>query len=210
MVINEAYMFLSNSPKRQSMFELAVVKLMPVSSHKKLPGLCRTRWVERHTCYEVFLELYELFITFLDVIVSPNDYPQLESSDDGWNWDRETKISAQGLKASLSLFNTISVTKNIQDEAKSLSAKLQKRDLDVHQVLSMVNDVVSLGKIRTNVDAIFSSWYDEILKLSEAIGVVESTPRKTSLQRNRSNTTGSFPSEHYKPAIAIPVLDSLI
>ena len=127
MVINEAYLFLSNSPKRQSMFELAVVKLMPASSHKKIPGLCRTRWVERHTCYEVFLEPYELFITFLDVIVSPNDYPQLESSDGSWNWDRETKIRAQGLKTSLSLLNTISVTKNILDEAKSLSAKLQKR-----------------------------------------------------------------------------------
>ena len=207
MVINEAYLFLSNSPKRQSMFKLAVVKLTPASSHKKLPGLCRTRWVKRHTCYEVFLELYQPFITFLDVIVSPNDCPQLESSDGSWNWDRETKIIAEGLKASLYLFNTISATKNILDEAKSLSAKLQKRDLDVHQALSMVNDVVvSLGKIRTNVDTIFSSWYDEILKLSEAIGVVESTPRKTSFQRNKSNTPSSSPSEHYKPAIAIPVL----
>ena len=203
MVINEPYLFLSNSPKRQSMFEIAVVKLIPASSHKKLPGLCRARWIEKHTRYEVFLELYEPLITFLDAIVSPNDYPQLESSDSSWNWDRETKIRAQGLKASLSSFNTISVfivfTKNILDEAKSLSAKLQKRDLDVHQALSMVNDaVVSLDKIRTNVDAIFSSWYDEILKLSGIIGVVESTPRKTSLQRNRSNTPSSSPSEHQK------------
>ena len=201
MVINEPYLFLSNSPKRQSMFKIAVVKLIPASSHKKLPGLCRARWVEKHTCYEVFLELYEPLITFLDAIVSPNDYTQLESSDSSWNWDKETKIRAQGLKASLSSFNTISVfivfTKNILDEAKSFSAKLQKRDLDVHQALSMVNDVVvSLDKIRTNVDAIFSSWYDEILKLSGIIGVVESTPRKTSLQRNRSNTPSSSPSEH--------------
>ena len=97
MVINEAYLFLSNSPKRQSMFELAVVKLMPASSHKKLPGLCRTRWVERHTCYEVFLNFTKLS-SFLDVTVSPNDYPQLESSDGSWNWDRETKIRVQGLK----------------------------------------------------------------------------------------------------------------
>ena len=73
----------------------------------------------------------------------------------------------------------------------------------------MVNDVVvSLGKIKTNVDAIFSSWYGGILKLNEAIGVVENTPRKTSFQRNKSNTAGSSPSEHYKQAIAIPVLDS--
>ena len=61
MVINEAYLFLSNGPKRQSVFELAV---------------------------------------------SPDNYPQLESSEGSWNWDRETKIRAEGLKASLSLFNT--------------------------------------------------------------------------------------------------------
>ena len=109
MVINETYLFLSNSRKRQSMFELAVVKLMPPSSHKKIPGLCRTRWVERHTCYEVFLELYKPFITFLDVIVSPNDYPQLESSDDSWNWNRETKIRAQWLKASSTPFQLLKI-----------------------------------------------------------------------------------------------------
>ena len=50
------------------MFELTVVKFMPASSHSKLPGLCKTRWVERHICFEVFLELYEPLITFLDAI----------------------------------------------------------------------------------------------------------------------------------------------
>ena len=54
-VINEAHFSLSNSPKRQSLFDLTVVKFMPESSHRKLPGLCKTRWVERHTCFEVFL-----------------------------------------------------------------------------------------------------------------------------------------------------------
>ena len=113
------------------MFELTVVKFMPASSHSKLPGLCKTRWVERLTCLEVFLELYEPLTTFLDAIVSPNAYPQLVSSDGAWNWDNETKVRAQVLKATLSSFQTIStflITKNILDEAKSLSAKLQKRD----------------------------------------------------------------------------------
>ena len=122
-IINEAHFFLSNSPKRQSMFELTVVKFMPASSHSKLPGLCKTRWVERHIRFEVFLELYEPLITFLDAILSPNEYPQLALSDGSWNWDNETKVRAQGLKATLSSFQTIStfiITKNILDEAKSL------------------------------------------------------------------------------------------
>ncbi len=50
---------------------------MPTSAHSKLPGLCKTRWVERHTCYEVFLEMYVYFVTFLDAIVAPSDYQNL-------------------------------------------------------------------------------------------------------------------------------------
>lgn len=213
-IMNEAHLFISNSPKRQSMFDLTVVKFMPAFSHSKLPGLCKTRWVERHTCFEVFLELYEPLITFLDAIISPKEYPQLETSDGSWNWDKETRIRAQGLKASLSSFQMMLVfliTKNVLDEAKSLSAKLQKRDQDVYEALRMVNSVIeNISKIRSNIDAIFPSWYDEVLKLADTIGVIESLPRKTSLQRNRSNTPSSSPQEHYKRVVAIPLLDSLI
>ena len=213
-IINEAHLFLSNSPKRQSMFELTVVKFMPASSHSKLPGLCKTRWVERHTCFEVFIELYEPLTTFLDAIVSPNAYPQLVSSDGAWNWDNETKVRAQGLKATLSSFQTIStflITKNIFDEAKSLSAKLQKRDQDVYEALKMVTSIVeNLSKIRSNIDVIFPLWHAEIQRLANEIGAIENVPRRTSLQRNRNNTPTSSPQEYYKLVIAIPLLDSLI
>ena len=213
-IINEAYFFLSNSPKRQSMFELTVVKFMPASTHSKLPGLCKTRWVEKHTSFEVFLELYEPLITLLDAILSPHEYPQLVSSDGCWNWDNETRIKAQGLKASLSSFLAIStfiITKSVLDEAKSLSAKLQKRDQDVYEALKMINSVVEkLSKLRSQIYNIFPSWYAEILKLAEVIGVNGTVPRKTSLQRNRSNTSSSTPREHYKTVVAIPLLDSLL
>ena len=169
-VINEAHLFLSNSPKRQGMFELTIVKFMPASTHSKLPGLCKTRWVERHTCFEVFLELYEPLITFLDAILSPHEYPQLVSSDGNWNWDNETRVKAQVLKASLSSFQTIAtfiITKSVLDEAKSLSAKLQKRDQDVYEALKMVNSVMEkFSKLRSQIDTIFPSWYAEILKVS--------------------------------------------
>ena len=73
-ITNESHLFLANSPKRQRLFELTVKEFLPSSLHGKLPGLCKTRWVERHTCFEVFLEMYEALITFLDAIMSPHDY----------------------------------------------------------------------------------------------------------------------------------------
>ncbi len=200
------------------MFDLAVTKLMPEQSHTKLPGLCKTRWVERHTCFEVFLELYEPLVTFLDAILYPDQYPRLRQSssepNSSWDWDKDTRVKAQGLKASLSSFQTISkflITKYVLDEVKSLSVKLQKRDQDLYEALQMVNSVVTkLSTIRTQIDTIFPSWYTDVLQLADEIGTSEAIPRKTALQRNRSNTTSSSPQEHYKRIVAIPLLDSLI
>ncbi|KAK3754906.1 hypothetical protein QZH41_003007 [Actinostola sp. cb2023] len=108
-LINETYLFLDNSPKRQKLFELTLEKYLPDCSHSKLPGLCKTRWVERHTCLEVFLEMYELIVTFLDAIIAPHEYPDLVSTTGSWNWDRDTNVKAQGLKASLLSFQTVAV-----------------------------------------------------------------------------------------------------
>ena len=77
---------------------------------------------------QVFLERYKAFIT-LDGILSPDEYPQLASLDGSWNWYRDTRVKAQGLKAALCSFQTIAVfliTKNILDEVKLLASKLQK------------------------------------------------------------------------------------
>lgn len=49
-----------------------------------------------------------------------------------------------------------------------------------------------------------------MLDLSEKLGIVETIPRNTSIQRNRSNIPSSSPIDHYKKSVAIPLLDSLI
>ena len=129
-LINEAYLFLNNSPKRQKLFELALKEYLSENSHNKLPGLCKTRWVERHTCLDVFLEMYEFLVTFLDAVISPHEYPNLKLSTGSWNWDKDTITNAQGLKASFQTIVVFITTKNILDEVKALASKLQKRDQD--------------------------------------------------------------------------------
>ena len=214
-LINESYLFVNNSPKRQRFFERALSVYLPASAHSKLSGLCKTRWVERHTCFEIFLEMYVCFVTFLDAIVTPSDYQNLLLEDETWNWDRETKVKAQGLKSSLSSFQSIAVfiiTKNVLDEVKPLASKFQKRDQDVSEAYKMVDSSIqNIRSTRDNIDEVFTSWYNsEILPLADNVGVSESVPRKTSLQRNRTNTPSDSPLEHYKRAIAIPLLDSLL
>ena len=60
------------------------------------------------------------------------------------------------------------------------------------------------------IDSDFQIWYKEILDLAGKLGIVEAIPRKTNIQRNRSNTLSSSPIDHYKKSVAIPLLDSLI
>lgn len=211
-LINESHL-LSSSPKRQRLYELTVREFLSYTSASKLPGLCKTRWVERHTCFEVFLEMYEALVTFLDALLFPHEYPQLASSGGSWNWDSKTKVKAQGLKAALSAFQTIAVsiiTKNVLDEVKTLAAKLQKRDQDIYEAYVMVDGVIcEVKSLRNTIDTTFCYWYQE---LAETVGITESVPQKTSLMRNRCNTpSGSSPiALHYKRAVAIPLLDSFI
>ena len=91
-------------------------------------GLCKTWWVERHTCFEVFLEMYVAFVTFLDAMLHPHQHSQLGTNDTR-DWDRDTLVKAQGMIAALTTFQNIAVfiiTKNTLQIVKVLSAKLQK------------------------------------------------------------------------------------
>ena len=206
-IINEAYLFMHNSPKRQLMFQLTMSYHLPDSSHSKLPGLCKTRWVERHTCFEVF------FVTFLDAIVSPHEYPELVSSSGSWDWDRDTIVKAQGMKSALSSFQTIAVfiiTKNILDMVKALAIKLQQKDQDVLEAYKMIDEVVEgIRYTRTSINENFHFWYADIKNLADSVGTVEAVPRKTAIMKNRSNIPSDSAEEHYKRTIAIPFLDNL-
>ena len=54
-LINEIFLFFDYSPKQQ-LFIIDVLKVYIPNA--KAFRLCKTRWVERHTCLETFLELY--------------------------------------------------------------------------------------------------------------------------------------------------------
>ena len=156
--------------------------------------------MERHTCLDLFLEIYELLVIFLDAVISPHEYPSLKSSTGSWNWDKDTITKAQGLKACLLLFQTVVVfivNMNILDEVKALASKLQKRDQDIFEAYMMVDEVIgNIKSVRKNIDC--QVLYKQILDLAEKLGIIEASPRKTSIQRNRSNIPSCSPIDHYK------------
>ena len=80
----------------------------------------------------------------MDAIEIPSYHLEL-SPNGNWNWDSETRVKVQGLKAALSSFQTLtvfSVTKNVLDEVKLLAAMLQKCNQDVYCAYKMVHEVI--------------------------------------------------------------------
>ena len=74
-VINETVRFFNNSPKRQRFFEHILDAFESDCTKSKLLGPCRTCWVEWHTCYETFYELYVDIFCCLEAIINPSAHP---------------------------------------------------------------------------------------------------------------------------------------
>nr|XP_054770920.1 52 kDa repressor of the inhibitor of the protein kinase-like [Lytechinus pictus] len=220
-IINELYLFFQLSPKRQRYLEFVLQVYAPEQKVKKLKGLCKARWVERHDCLETLVLLYKYIVTCLHSMVTPGLYPLLttapeESGEDenyeDWNWDRETLVKAEGLRCSLTSGTHISalvVLKNGLQSVKALSVKLQKRDSDIFKAYGHIDFVTKeIQSMRVNIDEVWDEWFIESCAIAEDVGSSMKTPRTTNVQRNRANVPADTPSTYFKRAIAVPFLDS--
>ena len=82
--------FFSNSPKRQLAFEKWVTQLYEGERRQKLKSLCKTRWVERHEAFEVFVDLFVPLVCCL------------EEMKDSMEFNHESCADAQSFFLSLS------------------------------------------------------------------------------------------------------------
>ena len=97
--LNETFLFFHFSLKRQRFEEQILEKCGSTSRKEKLKGLCKTRWVERHECYETFYELYEYVCTSLKAIVDHESHTHVYSSlSFTWDWETKTQGLLENLK----------------------------------------------------------------------------------------------------------------
>ena len=69
-VINEVFLFFGASPKRQNYFEHVLDTFECQHEKTKVKGLCKTRWIERHTCFESFYELHSYLCNCFELIAN--------------------------------------------------------------------------------------------------------------------------------------------
>ena len=110
-----------------------------------------------------------------------NPYVCSEVNESRWVWDSDTKTTAHGLKSSLQSVGVIvgfTVLKNSLDHLKGLSAKLQRRDIGVFEVYTMIDNIKSdIQCLKDDIDVEFERWYDEAKQPASYIGTKEEIPR---------------------------------
>ena len=196
--------FFSNSPKRQLALEKWIDDLFTHERRKKVKEMCRTRWIERHEAFESFLDLFMPVVCCLEEIANSSPV----------KWNAETRSNAQSLFLTVFRFSFVVAlvfTQKILSYIKALSVKLQGRYVDIIRAYREIENVKStLSKLRSNVERFHTQTYNEVLVLSQSVGIDESTPRITNRQQHRQNLPSSSSSEYFKRNTTIPMLDHLI
>lgn len=220
--INSLFLFFDHSPKRQRFLELVLGSKSAPTRKKHLYGLCKTRWVERHTCFDTFAEMYEYICTALEAITFPNRHPDLlqvkpdDPESDQWNWqrDRDTVTQAQGLFANLQKAKFIMafvVVKNCLHLMRGMTVKLQKRDIDVIGAYNMISDIKKqIDDLRINLDKEHEEWFKEAQGMAEKVGTEIKIPRITGRQIHRSNAENSTPIDYYCVNNSTKFVDHLV
>lgn len=196
--------FFFNSPKRQLALENKISELLQGERRTKLKSICKTRWVERHEAFEVFVDL------FVPLVCCFEDIKNSTLAD----WNRETRSDAQSLFLALTRFPfiiSLVITKDVLAYSKALSVKLQGRYVDIVSAYNHISYVLTtLKQAREDVEAVHSRIYDRAVHLASSVNVVESLPRTTNRQQHRSNAPATTSSEYFKRTITIPAFDHLI
>ena len=236
-VLDSVFLFFNLSPKRQRLFERVLDLNKNKSKVTKLKGLCKTRWVERHTCFETFMELYSSIVITLEALLDPDSFEDVyrikkhdaaniaDSAEEEeaaetdhekfelWTWDRETRVKAQGLLTSLKTSEHIvafCVAKNALEVLKPLASKLQKKDQDVYQAYELIDKAIKrLETIRASIDVEFTDWFKEAEDLAEELSEEIKVKRVAGRQVHRANAASETPKEHFRRNLAIPFIDHL-
>ena len=138
--------FFDNSPKRYLALDESIERECPEEKRRKLKQMCRTRWVERHESFEVFIDLLVPISKCLKTIA--------RSSPAEWNC--ETRSDSHSLLLGISQFSFIFalvLAQKVLSYTKGLSVKLQGRYVDAVRAYCDIELIkTTLKACRSGVD----------------------------------------------------------
>lgn len=183
------------------MFERNVDKLTTDTKKKKLKELCRTRWVERHDAFEVFIELFPAIIETLEhfALLPSTRKPGMPSASDLLNAVLKFEFIITLLNVHKCLSYLRGLSKSLQDSGLEIAKALQQIDV----VKGALNDS------RTGVDEFHSAIHTRAVKMCEEYDIDVKIPRLCKRQTMRNNVPISDVDQYYRVAVTTKFLDYL-
>jgi hypothetical protein len=193
--------FLHGSAKRVNMLSEIISRADNVAEYKKkkLKGLCETRWVERHECFQTFDDLLIFIAECLEILENDRD--------------RNVSSKAAGYSAAIKRSDflvALKVVNKLNSHTIILSQYLQAPTLEISNAIKQVDHIITTFKEFRERDTAFDEIYQEAIDAAASLQVEIQTPRVCNRQINRSNVVavGKTPIEYYfKCTIFYPFLD---
>ena len=187
--------FFEYSPKKQSCLEECVDRLENGSKRTKLKSLCRTRWVERHDAFEVFLDLLRPIAEALEEFALQPNTRTPGAAD---------ASSLCNCVADFQFIITLVVVHRCLAHIQGLSKSLQSRSHDVGRALHQVDVVrACLQEPRPNVDGFHQRCHDAAVEAAESVNAIVQMPRRYNVPVQTTLT-------YNKRSVKIPFLDHVI
>ena len=126
--------FFNYSPQRQQHFEDKVSKFCSASLKSKLLPLCRTRWIERLDALDVTISLMDaIYATLLSMA---------GHTEKSWNRDTTSQATSLLKRIDFEFLINLVITQKILAFTSGLTERLQKRGVDLMEVVQYSNHVI--------------------------------------------------------------------
>jgi len=95
------------------------------------------------------------------------------------------------------------ITKNSLGTLKPIAAKLKKKDHDVFQSYSMIDDTIkAVARVKSNIEEECHEWFEDASRLADKTGATISVPKITGRQEHRNHALSVNPESHYRVNVA--------
>jgi hypothetical protein len=187
-------------PKRQRALDEVISNMENLPRVNKLKRLCTSRWIERHTSVENFVELFESVLEALHNISS---------------WDDKTaSTEAELLSCAICRFEFVINLHILQNALKlslPLSKYLQSVNLDLNLAVKTAMHLRdSFQEMRDSAEDSFSVVFKGASETASKLDISVTKPRIASRQTMRSNIPANSTEEYYRRSVYIPFLDAFI
>ncbi|KAG5284270.1 hypothetical protein AALO_G00024850 [Alosa alosa] len=201
-VLEEVMLFFGSTPALEKQLDQVIGIGLRESFEKihELQGKFCSVWMEKHDCYEVFVQMLEPLVECLEKIHlnKPQRWKVAESNKAGL---------LLRLLQDFDFILPMVALKNASSFTRELSAGLQKDHFSAASQLCQISGIVAtLNRVKTNIKVFHQNWFEEACALAQSLRVQIKLPDSAAASRDGMVK----PATYYKEMLSMPLVDNLI